>query len=254
MPVMPGAEGFAHPGGPVAVLLCHGFTGTPAGVRSWGNALAAAGLTVHVPLLPGHGTHWRELNRTRWADWFGCVEHELAALRAAGHTVLVGGLSLGGALALRLAQVHGSDVTGLILVNPALRSTDRRLPLLPLIRLVRASAPGIASDIRKPGAGEISYDRTPRHAVHSMVRGWRAVERDLSQVRQPVLLFRSPDDHVVPPESSRIVLSGISSTDVTEVLCSNSYHVATLDHDAPLIEEGSVAFVHRLTATIGGSR
>jgi carboxylesterase len=63
-----------------------------------------------------------------------------------------------------------------------------------------------------------------------------------------VLLFRSPQDHVVPASSSALVLARIASTDVTEVLCEDSYHVATLDNDAERIVKESLAFVERIAA------
>src|ERR671924_252669 len=53
--VLPGAEPFDHAGGPVGVLLCHGFTGSPQTLRGWAEYLAAQGLTVSLPRLPGHG-------------------------------------------------------------------------------------------------------------------------------------------------------------------------------------------------------
>ena len=56
MPVLPGAEPFRHEGGEVGVLLCHGFTGSPQSLRPWAEYLAERGLTVALPLLPGHGT------------------------------------------------------------------------------------------------------------------------------------------------------------------------------------------------------
>ena len=62
MPVMPGAEPFFHSGGNTGVLLCHGFTGTPASLRPWADTLAAAGLTVSLPRLPGHGTTWQDID------------------------------------------------------------------------------------------------------------------------------------------------------------------------------------------------
>jgi carboxylesterase len=52
---------------------------------------------------------------------------------------------------------------------------------------------------------------------------------------------------VVPASSSALVLSRISSTDVTELLLEESYHVATLDNDAPLIFAESAAFIERVT-------
>ena len=41
----------------------------------------------------------------------------------------------------------------------------------------------------------------------------------------------------------------VASTDVQEVLLEDSYHVATLDNDAPAIFEGSLDFVRRLART-----
>ena len=119
VPVLPGAEPFSCERGDVAVLLCHGFTGCPQSLRPWAEHLAAEGLTVRVPRLPGHGTSWQELNLTRWPDWYAAVERELLALAATHRAVVVGGLSMGGALALLLAQRHPGAVAGLALVNPA---------------------------------------------------------------------------------------------------------------------------------------
>lgn len=247
MPVLPGAEPIAYDGDRVGVLLCHGFTGNPSSLAAWARRLADDGRTVRVPRLPGHGTTWQEMNRTRWDDWYVTVEAALADLRGRCDQVVVGGLSMGGALALRLAEKHGDDVTGLVLVNPAVLLTDPRLRLLPVLKHLVPSLPGIGSDIAKPGAVELAYDRTPLAALHSSVQAYAQVVRDLPQVTQPLLLLHSPQDHVVPPKSSSTVLSRVSSKDVTEVLLQRSYHVATLDHDAELIEQLSSEFVDRVT-------
>ena len=253
---MPGAEPFAADGGDVAFLLCHGFTGCPQSLRPWAEHLAAAGFTVRLPRLPGHGTSWPELNLTRWPDWVSTVDGEFRALRRSHRSVIVGGLSMGAALALRLAVEHGGDVDGLVLVNPLAKLEDRRLVAVPLLRHLVPSMVGIGSDIKKPGEKELAYDRTPLHALNSMMAGCRDLVRDLREVTQPVLLLHSPEDHVVPPSSTALVLARISATDVTEVLLEDSYHVATLDNDAPTIFSASVDFARRLTAqtsdTAGG--
>ena len=74
MAILTGAEPFDHDGSDTGVLLCHGFTGTPQSMRPWGQYLAGRGFTVHIPLLPGHGTSWQEMNQTRWRDWYSCVD------------------------------------------------------------------------------------------------------------------------------------------------------------------------------------
>ena len=249
MPVLPGAEPFLHDGSDdIGVLLCHGFTSTPQSMRPWGEHLAAEGLTVRCPRLPGHGTDWREMNRTRWTDWYGCVVHELDALAARCATVLVGGLSMGGALALRLAQERAALVAGLVLVNPSVTTLRRELALLPVLSRVVASVPPVGNDIAKPGATELAYPRTPLRAANSLRELWRVVRADLPRVTQPVQVYRSAVDHVVEPVNSRIVLDSIASTDTTDVVLPNSFHVATLDNDAQTIFTGSVAFARRVHA------
>ena len=246
MPVLPGAEPYHHQGTEVGVLLCHGFTGSPQSLRPWAERLAERGFTVSVPLLPGHGTRWEDLRLTGWQDWYAEVDRELRALRDRCSQVFTAGLSMGGALALRLAAKHGADVSGVVAVNPANRLHGLFAQSLPVTRHLVRTAPSFAMSPAIPGAVEIGYDRVPLHAAHSLRNFFRLVDRELPQVTQPLLLMRSPQDHVVPPADSARILSRVSSADVTEVLLEQSYHVATLDHDAELIFRESTAFIGRL--------
>ena len=253
MPVLPGAEPWSAAGGPVGVLLVHGFTGSPQSLRPWGEHLAAAGLTVSLPRLPGHGTSWQEMAMTRWEDWYAEAERALLDLRGRCDQVFVMALSMGGALSLRLAQEHPEAVDGLVLVNPSVHGEHPLLKVVPLLKHVLPSYKGVSNDIKKPGAVELAYDRVPVRAVASLVQLWALVRRELGQVTQPILIFRSETDHVVEPSSARILQQAVSSTDVEERVLHDSYHVATLDNDAPAIFEGSVEFVRRhAKAALGG--
>ncbi|TDD19602.1 alpha/beta fold hydrolase [Kribbella turkmenica] len=245
------AEEFRSPGSAgnaaVGVLLSHGFTGSPTSMRPFAEHLAAEGYGVAVPRLPGHGTSWREMNRTGWPDWYAVLDDELARLRREHDQVFVAGLSMGGCLALRLAEQHGTDISGLVLINPSVMTDDRRLAVLPVLSRIVPSFPGISNDIKKPGVDEGAYDRMPLRALQSLSQLWKLTKADLAKVTQPVLMFRSTVDHVVEPSSGRTVLASISSRDVTEILLEDSYHVATLDNDAPRIFAGSAAFIRRLS-------
>jgi carboxylesterase len=237
----------ARDGQRVGVLLVQGFTGSPASMVPWGRYLAGHGLGVAVPRLPGHGTTWQELNRTRWADWYGEVERAFEKLRANCDQVVVGGLSMGGALSLQLAADRGREVAGVVLVNPAVHTERKDVLALPVLKHVVPSFPGIANDIKKPGVEEFGYTRTPLRAAHSMMTAWKTVREDLPKVTQPVLLFLSTEDHVADASSARIIRGALSSRDVTERRLENSYHVATLDNDAPTIFEESAQFIRRVT-------
>jgi carboxylesterase len=247
--VLPGAEPFVADGGDVGVVLSHGFTGSPQSLRPWAEHLAAAGLSVRLPRLPGHGTRWQDLNDTRWPDWYGEVERAFDDLRGRCTQVFAMGLSMGGTLVTRLAEQRPSEVAGLVLVNPSLGTERKDVKYaLPVLHRFVPSLAGIASDIRKPGVTELAYDRTPLKGMHSLSRLWPLVAADLGKLTAPVLLFRSRVDHVVEPLSGRLLREGAASTEVTEVILEESYHVATLDHDAPLILAGSLEFVRAHTS------
>jgi carboxylesterase len=247
--ILTGAEPFSHDGSEVGMLLCHGFTGTPQSMRPWGQSLADRGYTVRVPLLPGHGTTWQEMNHTQWQDWYSCVDAAFRELHQTCERVVVGGLSMGAALSLQLAQTHGPRISGLVLVNPAVKFDDPRTRLVPVLKHLIGSLEAVGNDIKKPGVTELAYTRTPLKAGHSQLVAWQSVIRDLPEVTQPVLLFRSTQDHVIPASSSALILSRISSLDVTEILLEDSYHVATIDNDAPLIFDESAKFIERIATT-----
>lgn len=239
-------EPFRFDGGDVGVLLCHGFTGSPASMRPWADRLATEGFTVELPLLPGHGTTWQQLNTTTFDDWLDAVTVALVDLTARCRTVVVCGLSMGGALALRLAELHQDRVAGVVLVNPSVMGLNPALRVVSVLKYLVPSIKGITDDIARPNTTELGYRRTPLKAVDALRKGWAVTRRDLASVRQPVLLLHSRVDHVVEPENSQLILDSISATDVTEVVLERSFHVATLDYDAELIFDESVAFVRRV--------
>jgi carboxylesterase len=232
----------------IGVLLSHGFTGQPASIRPWGEHLAALGYAVSVPRLPGHGTTWQECNTTTWADWYGELMQAFDALCLENDAVVVGGLSMGGALALRLAADHPDRVSGVVLVNPAVATKRLDVKLLPVLKHLVPSFPGIANDIKKAGGDERGYTRTPLKAIHTLMRAWPPLVADLPKVTAPILYFRSTVDHVVDEASQPLITSRVSSRDVTVVPLAESYHVATLDNDATQIFDESAAFVARTTA------
>ena len=237
----------------VGVLVLHGFTGSPASVRPWAEHLHEVGYAVSVPRLPGHGTRWQDLNRTTYADWYGEAEAAFEKLASECDDVVVAGLSMGGCLALDLAERRSREVAGLVLVNPIVNRERRDVLVVSLLKFVVPALRGVRNDIKKPDADEVGYARTPLRAAHSLFRAIGVVRERLPEVTAPLLLFRSRTDRVVDPSSGRIIMSTVSSRDLEERVLEDSYHVATLDNDAPAVFEGTVAFVRRVTGSTGGS-
>ena len=164
------------------------------------------------------------------------------------------GLSMGGSLSLRLAELRGDAVRGLVLVNPSVHSENKALVALPLLKHVVPVPQGIGNDIAKPGQDEGCYDRVPLKALHSLTQGWahgQGGHRQGGPARCccSAAARTTSSSRPTPPGSS----SHVRSTDLTERVLPNSYHVATLDNDAPEIFAGSLDFVRRLRSGPAGA-
>ena len=245
----PFSSHFGGDGPRIGVVLSHGFTGSPHGLRAWAHSFAAAGFAVRMPLLPGHGTSWQDLARTRWQQWHGALDEAYLELDADCDYVFSAGLSMGGALALRIAATR--PVAGVVLVNPGLVIDDPRAPLAGILKLVMKSTPAIANDILKEGMDEGAYPRTPVAAAHELNKMFKDTLRMLPRVTAPVRVFRSTIDHVVSDSSIVALRRGLTHAPLELVRLENSYHVATMDNDAEQIFEGSVDFIRSVAAAAG---
>jgi carboxylesterase len=249
-PLIPGAEPFRADGGPHGALVLHGFTGNPQSVKGVARALAATGLAVECPLLPGHGTAIEDMLDTTWADWSGAAEAALDALRARlpdGGRVVVMGLSMGGTLATWLATRH-ADLAGVAVVNPLVEpSAELREMVAAAVAGGTEVFDGIGSDIAAPDVEESAYPGNPLRPLLTLLDAVEALQPDLERIACPVLVLTSREDHVVPPSNSDHLARSVSGP-VERVMLERSYHVATLDYDRDLVEERIVGFAGKVTA------
>ena len=241
----PFSSAFTGMGANTGVVVCHGFTGSPHAVRAWAQSLADAGYAVRMPLLPGHGTRWQELARTRWQDWHAALDAAYLDLAGECRHVVVAGLSMGGALALRIAATR--PVAGTVVVNPGLVIDDPRAPLAGILKFVLKSTPAIGNDILKPDMDEGAYPRTPVAAAHELNKMFKDTVRLLPRITAPVRVYRSSVDHIVSDKSMAALRRGLTNAPLEVIRLENSYHVATMDNDAPGIFRGTAEFIRSVT-------
>ncbi|MCP8969505.1 alpha/beta hydrolase [Ectobacillus ponti] len=237
--VLPGAEPFYFKGNEIGVLVSHGFTGTTQSMRFIGERLAEAGFTVYGPRLKGHGTHYEDMEASTYAEWVASVEEGYEKLKQECKRVFVLGLSMGGTLTLYLASKY-PDISGIVPVNAAIEITAME-------PLEGASEPryldAIGSDIKQAGVVELAYEKTPVKSVGEILQLMRLTKERLPLIQCPALIMVSTEDHVVPPDNSRLILESISSAEKEILQLENSYHVATLDQDKELIAERAISFI-----------
>lgn len=246
-PVLPGAEGWSSAGSTngesararVGIAVIHGFTGSPVSMRPLAEQLAARGFRVEVPRLPGHGTHPRDMQRTRYPDWRAEVESVVDRLASQTERIVLVGLSMGGTLVLDVASSGKRAVAGVVCINPQILDREGvAVKLSGLIELLLPLAPAALAglrkdDIAKPGVSEQAYDWVPTASGNSLLRALPQVRSQLGALKCPLLVAHSRQDHSVPPQNSEQLLRLVPHA--TELVLERSYHVATLDYDLELL-------------------
>ncbi len=227
-------------------LVLHGFTGSTQSMRPLASALAAAGFSVEMPRLPGHGTTVEDMMTTGWNEWATCALDAYDELATRFQRVVVVGLSMGGTLTAWVAA-HRPSVVGVALINPAVEPPAAAT--LDGLREMLASGveqlPSIGSDIKMEGGTELGYDATPVAALLSLMEVGAELDALVPAITCPSVVLTSPDDHVVPPSASDHWAARVGGP-VERVTLNNSFHVATLDNDAPLVESTIVEFARRV--------
>ena len=195
-------EAFDLPGGPDAVLLLHGLTGSTFEMRYLAERLAAAGMRCLGPRMAGHPDP-RVLARTPRSEWVARARGELLRLDGARRTFVVGG-SMGALVACVLAHDHPERVQALALLAPALRlrpagALAGLLGRTPVARLWPVVPKRAGSDVRDPEMRRLNpcMDGVPLRAVAELIDFQAEVDRMLPAVRAPAVLVAGEKDRTI---------------------------------------------------------
>lgn len=257
----------SYGGGNVGVLLIHSLGGTPMELKFLAQGIARNGYTVSCPMLPGMANGTDVLNLSRWQDWYAEAEKAFDELKAKCDTVLVGGLSAGSMLALRLAQERQDEVEGLLVFAPTLRPNGWAIPwYFGFYRLVtqrwfarmfrfklrephgikdervrnfmieafRGSGPGIEQVYARSGVMVLEFGRLVR-----------VVKRNLGACLAPAIIVHPRHDDQSDLSNSMILQKGLGGY-VETVVLDDSYHMITLDRQRDIVMERAVDFLGRM--------
>jgi carboxylesterase len=259
------------PGGRVGVLLIHGLGGTPVELRFIAQGLARAGYTVYCCQLAGHCGTPEELRRSTWHEWYASVEAAHDKLKEHCDVILAGGLSMGGILALHLAQNRPAGVQGLLLYAPTLKLDGwsmpwhsvflqyvRPLPVRLELEMTEREPYGIKdervrrlilSSMQSGDSGAAGTFSTPLRSLAHFNSLVAAVKPELSKVRQPALIVHPRDDDMASLKNAQYLQANLGGLVDTLVL-DDSYHIVTLDQQRHLVAERTGRFVSWVDTTV----
>ncbi len=235
-------ETFLWKGGPVGILLSHGYTASTAEVRLLARLLHDQGYTVAGPLLPGHMTSPEDMNRCRWEDWVDAMEIAYQEMAAQCEVVFIGGESMGALIALYVASQH-PEIAGLLIYAPALRIARQKAILA---NLLYRFVPYVNKQRIEPANLWQGYTVNPVPALVQMLKLQNEILEKLPTIHQPLLLVQGRLDTDIDLRGIEILYQKIGSDIKDLYWMENSFHAVIMDHEVGQVFKKTQQFIEKV--------
>ena len=233
-------------GGGHAILMIHGFTGSPAHMLKMAKSLNAQGFTVCGVRLTGHGTTIEDMLKASWRDWDKDVRQRLIELLSLYPHVSVCGLSMGGVLTLIMGEDYSDKLCACVSLAAPTDTKARFRHLAPLVGLFVPVAPkknrSAASKMLDPEY-DIGYHQTPYAKTHDLNVLMGRANRHLKNLTCPLLAVQSHKDQTISADSLDTICAGVSSKNLQKMWLDESPHVITITKETDLVLDKMVAFL-----------
>lgn len=229
-------------GSDIGCLVIHGFTGTPAELRELGGLLHTEGYTVKGVRLKGHGTSISEMEKCKYTDWIKSVEEGYEELRSCCSQVYVIGHSMGGALALYIAEQCAVDKV--VALAPALVNKDKSSRFVPIAKYFMRYTEW--KPVERP-EGEskylLGYEKIPLHSVHELIKLQRVVRKNLKRINRPLLIIHTSKDQAIDEKGIELLKTGVTSKEIKAIYLHNCGHNITVECEKETVFKEVINFL-----------
>lgn len=249
------------PGNKMGVVLVHGYLASPEQVRTLAQYLHAHGCSVYAVRLEGHGTSPKQLTSVSWHEWMDSVMRGYRIIKQRCHNVVIGGISLGGALAMIAAARDGIALEGVFSINAPLRLRDRRAKLIPAIVNFNGALRklGLRDDYAQlpnftTKHPDTNYEVDYLTGVRQLRLAVRACRRRLPQVKAPALVIQSDEDPIVMPDSAQFMMRRLGSQTKIFAKIASDRHVVIRGDGCENVLDKVERFITRIVANSSNSQ
>lgn len=238
-------EPFTFHSGKRAVLLLHGFTGHSADVRMLGRYLEKKGYTTHAPIYRGHGVEPEKLIESSPEEWWEDVVIAYKELKEQGYDeIAVAGLSMGGALALKLATEY--DLKAVIpMCTPVYFDNKKELAeaYLYFAKQFKMFEKKDKEVIKKEV--DLLYNNSSKlfNEIEMFVNEVNGI---IKRVDTPTFVVQARLDEIINPESATFIYDHVATHDKEIKWYENSTHLITFGEEKDMLHEDIYNFLETL--------
>ncbi len=239
-------EPFLFEAGKRAVLLLHGFTSHSNDVRMMGRFLQKHGYTCYAPIYSGHGVPPEELLKSSPADWWEDVQNAYNYLKELGYEeIAVGGLSLGGALSLKLG--YSVPIKGIFPMCAPVRLRSRDYLYKSVLEFARTYKKMEGKTPEQIEAEVAAFDNERLQELLTENKLFvDDIANNLDLIYAPIFVIQASLDMMVDPESANIIYESVSSNEKYIKWYKESGHVITVDKEKNQLHEDILEFLNSL--------
>lgn len=202
----------------IGVLVAHGFEASPHELRELAQYLADRNITVYTVRLKGHGTDIKELDNSKWQDWYNDYENGYNELSKKTKKVFVAGHSLGGGLALYLAEQK--DAAGVISLASPVGLQDKRVEYAWLIKYFKKYEGRNLNDEDK----KYNYGSFSAAGVEQLQDFIETYKKGLSKINEPILIIQIKNETKIEPSSANYIYDNVKSKDKKIIIINATGH------------------------------
>jgi esterase/lipase len=217
----------------IGVVLVHSYLAIPEEMMTLARYLNGKGLWVYITRLAGHGTTPEDLADKTYTDWQYSVERGYAILSTICKNIVIGGMSIGGCLALDLAS-RLPRLSGVFALCPPLRLKDYSTNFMPAQDVWHRILGKLKRDkldvefLKFSSENKfINYDRNPVIGIKNVGNFLEHMQGQLGKIGHPSLIIHAEHDPIVDSRGSRAMYKEIGSTKKEYILLASKRHIIT---------------------------
>jgi esterase/lipase/1-acyl-sn-glycerol-3-phosphate acyltransferase len=236
----------------IGVVLIHSYLAAPEEVKALARYLRRRGIWVYAPRLPGHGTFAEDLAKRKYREWVEAVEGSYILMSMICDRVVVGGVAVGGNLALDLAARVG-EVAGVFALCPPLSLRNYTTNFMPgkdawnrIVNKMKGGGHDNQFFEFSNGNNQVNYPRNPVTGLKEVGEYLESIEQGYAAISQPALIIQADKNPIVDPKGSRQLYDSIGSANKEFCLLSDDRHVLVNGEGTEKVFRKIGAFIRNL--------
>ncbi|MCG3222890.1 MAG: alpha/beta hydrolase [Candidatus Heimdallarchaeota archaeon] len=209
------------------VILVHGFGASATETRPLGEFLYSEGYDVKGILLKGHGTKPVDMDSIRWEEWIDDIQEAYDEHASKYTNIIVGGISMGGALALYSStQIRFKAIFTINAFYHLSKTLSFATWFFSLFGTHRQRNEARIKWYVENNLFSYSDDSTP--AANQLYKMLKTLHKKVGEINIPVLIIQSKEDRTAKPEGAEELFEDLK-TQKELFFVQKGDHILTVD-------------------------